>query len=78
MNKIMKMNGTIEIFNGETFDWVSGETEYSLVYDNDGDLYGVEIDGISQEVLDDIVENTYSYDFPSTLEEYKEIEKELN
>lgn len=70
MLKIMKMNGTIENYEGETLDWVCGEQEYSLVYDEEGDLYGVKTYGIDEEILSDIVEQPWNYDFPGTLEEY--------
>lgn len=70
--KIQKFDGrVIEVSNSiETYEWVSGEQEYSLVYDNDGDLLGVDIDSIKQEILDDILDRPYGYDFPYTLEEY--------
>ena len=70
--KIQKFDGrVIEVSNSiETYEWVSGEQEYSLVYDNDGDLLGVDTDGIKQEILDDILDRPYAYDFPYTLEEY--------
>ena len=70
MKKIMKLNGCIETTGSKAYDWVSGEIEFGLVYDNDGDLYGVEIDGIDQDVLDNIVEEPYNYDFPNTIEDY--------
>ena len=70
--EIMKMNGVREEYKGETFDWVCGEQEYSLIYDNDGDLYGVETWSIDEEILNDIVERPWGYDFPATLEEYNE------
>ena len=70
--KIQKFDGrVIEVSNSiETYEWVSGEQEYSLVYDKEGDLLGVDTDGIKQEILDDIVDRPYSYDFPSTIDEY--------
>ena len=70
--KIQKFDGrVIEVSNSiETYEWVSGEQKYSLVYDNDGDLLGVDTDGIKQEILDDILDRPYAYDFPYTLEEY--------
>lgn len=70
--KVQKFDGRIvEVSNStETYEWVSGEQEYSLVYDNEGDLLGVLVNGISQDILDDIVNRPYSYDFPSTLNEY--------
>lgn len=70
--KIQKFDGrVIEVSNSiEIYEWVSGEQEYSLVYDKEGDLFGVQADDIEQEILDDIVDRPYSYDFPYTLEEY--------
>lgn len=66
--EIMKMNGTMENYEGETFDWVCGEQEFSLVYDGDSELYGIEIDGIDKKILNDIVDNPWNYDFPEILE----------
>lgn len=63
--RVMEVNDSTE-----TYEWTSGEQEYSLVYDNEGDLLGIDIDGISQDILDDIVNRPYSYDFPGTLDEY--------
>jgi hypothetical protein len=70
--KIQKFDGrVIEVSDStETYEWTSGEQEYSLVYDNEGDLLGIDIDGIKQKILDDIVDRPYSYDFPSTIDEY--------
>ena len=70
--KLQKFNERIIKLNDstETYEWTSGEQEYQLVYDNEGDLLGVNIDGIEQEILDDIIDRPYSYDFPSTLDEY--------
>lgn len=72
MMKVQKMNGSIVEMeeNIKTYDWVSGEIEYDLVYDEDGDLFGVVADDIEQEILDYIVENPWDYDFPATLDEY--------
>jgi len=71
MMKVQKMNGSlVEIESTKTYDWVSGEYEYDLVYDNEGDLFGVVADDIEQEILDDIVERPYGYDFPATVDEY--------
>ena len=71
--KVQKFDGRVVELNDstETYEWVSGEMEYSLVYDNDGDLLGVDTEGIEQEILDDIVDRPYAYDFPYTLEEYR-------
>lgn len=70
--KIQKFDGrVIEMSNSiKTYEWTSGEQEYQLAYDNDGDLLGVDTDSIEQEILDDIIDRPYSYDFPSTLDEY--------
>ena len=70
--KIQKFDGrVIEVSDSaETYEWASGEQEYSLVYDYEGDLLGIDIDGIKQKILDDIVDRPYSYDFPSTIDEY--------
>ena len=70
MKKIMKLNGCVEAIESKAYDWICGETEFKLVYDNDGDLYGVEINGIDQDILDNIVEEPWNYDFPATMEDY--------
>ena len=70
--KIQKFDGRVIELNDntETYDWTSEEQEYQLVYDNEGDLLGIDIENIEQEILDDIIDRPYSYDFPYTLEEY--------
>ena len=68
--KIMKLNGCVESVESKTYEWICGETEFELVYDNDGDLYGIQIDGIDQDILDNIVEEPWNYDFPATIEDY--------
>ena len=70
MMKVQKMNGSIVEMeeNIKTYDWVSGEIEYDLVYDEDGDLFGVVADDVEQEILDDIVERPFGYDFPATVD----------
>ena len=72
MMKVQKMTGSIVEMeeNIKTYDWVSGEIEYDLVYDEDGDLFGVVADDVEQEILDNIVERPYGYDFPATVDEY--------
>lgn len=70
MMKVQKMNGSIVEMETKTYDWTTGEYEYDLVYDSEGDLFGVVADDIEQEILDDIVERPYGYDFPATLDEY--------
>lgn len=72
MTKIMKFDGSIIEKDVLTYDWVIGETEYNLVYDNNGDLLGIDIEGLDQKLLDDIVENPWDYNFPTTLDEYFE------
>lgn len=70
--KIQKFDSRVIDVNDSTksYEWTSGEQEYLLVYDSEGDLLGIDIEGIEQDILDDIVNRPYSYDFPSTLDEY--------
>ena len=63
-------NNTIKEMDVITYEWTSGEQEYQLAYDNEGELIGIDTEGLSNEILDDIVNNTYAYDFPCTLGEY--------
>lgn len=63
-------NGTIKEMDIITYEWTSGVQEYQLVYDNEGELIGIDTEGLSNEILDDIINNTYAYDFPCTLGEY--------
>ena len=70
MKKIIKMDGCMENFEGVTYSWVCGEVEYSLAYDKDGDLYGIEAENIGAEVLNNIIEEPWNYNFPSTIEDY--------
>lgn len=63
-------NGTVKEMDTTTYEWVIEEQEYQLAYDNEGDLIGIDTENISNEILDDIVNNTYNYDFPCTLGEY--------
>ena len=87
MRKIMKMNGIIinenkkekklnQYLHGEyinkVYDWTCGETEFNLLYDKDGDLYGIIIDNLEKEIYMNIIEEPYNYDFPFTLKEYEE------
>lgn len=72
MTKIMKFDGSIIEKDVLTYDWVIGETEYNLVYDNNGDLLGVDVEGIDKDILDDIVKNPWDYNFPCDLDEYFE------
>ena len=62
--------GTIKEMDIITYEWTSGEQEYQLAYDNEGDLIGIDTENISNEILDDIINNTYAYDFPVDLNEY--------
>lgn len=70
MTKIMKFDGSIVEKDVITYDWTIGEIEYSLAYDNEGKLLGVETEGLEQKLLDDIIENPWDYNFPCTLDEY--------
>lgn len=63
-------NGTIKEMDIITYEWTSEVQEYQLVYDNEGELIGIDTEGLSNEILDDIINNTYAYDFPCTLGEY--------
>ena len=63
-------NNTVKEMDTTTYNWTSGETEYQLAYDNEGELIGIDTEGLSSEILDDIVNNTYAYDFPVDLNEY--------
>lgn len=72
MTKIMKFDGNIIEKDVLTYEWIIGETEYNLVYDNNGDLLGIDIEGIDKVILDDIVKNPWNYNFPCNLDEYFE------
>lgn len=72
MTKIMKFDGNIIEKDVLTYEWIIGETEYNLVYDNNGDLLGIDIEGIDKDILDDIVKNPWNYNFPCNLDEYFE------
>lgn len=72
MTKIMKFDGSIIEKDVLTYEWVIGETEYNLVYNNNGDLLGIDTEGIDKNILDHIVENPWDYNFPTTLDEYFE------
>ncbi|MFQ9297834.1 MAG: hypothetical protein ACLR4X_05340 [Clostridia bacterium] len=72
MTKIMKFDGSIIEKDVLTYEWVIGETEYNLVYDNNGDLLGIDIEGFDKDILDDIVKNPWDYNFPCDLDEYFE------
>lgn len=63
-------NSTIKEMDIITYEWTSGEQEYQLAYDNEDELIGIDTEGLNKEILDDIVNNTYNYDFPCTLNEY--------
>ncbi len=72
MTKIMKFDGSIIEKDVLTYEWIIGKTEYNLVYDNNGDLLGIDIEGIDKDILDDIVKNPWNYNFPCNLDEYFE------
>ena len=63
-------NGTIKEMDIITYEWTSGEQEYQLVYNKEGDLIGIDTEGLNKEILNDIINNTYAYDFPVDLNEY--------
>ena len=72
--KIIKLNGCIENYKGITYNWIGGEKEFELIYDKDGELYGLVSEGLEEKILDKIVYEPWAFDFPSTIEEYKELE----
>ena len=72
--KIIKMNGCTENYDGITYTWICGEKEFELIYDKDGDLYGLVSEGLEEKIIDKIVYEPWAFDFPSTIEEYKELE----
>lgn len=72
MTKIMKFDGSIIEKDVLTYDWTIKEVNYDLVYDEKGELFGVAINDLNQKILDDIVENPWDYNFPTTLDEYFE------
>lgn len=63
-------NGTVKEMDTITYEWTSGEQEYQLAYDKEGELIGIDTEGLNNEILDDIVNNNYAYDFPVDLNEY--------
>ena len=70
--EIMKFDGTLtttEVY--ETYEWVIGDMTYNLVYDEDGDLIAVDTYGIPKDILDDIVNRPYAYNFPGTMLAYE-------
>ena len=72
MIKIMKFDGSIIEKDVLTYEWVIGETEYDLVYDNNGDLLGIDTERLDQKLLDNIIKNPWDYNFPCNLDEYFE------
>lgn len=72
--KIMKLNGCTENYKGSTYDWVCGEVEFNLIYDEDGDLYGVVCENITEKLAGKIVNEPWDFDFPYTLDEYNNLE----
>ena len=72
MTKIMKFDGSIIEKDVLTYEWVIGETEYDLVYDNNGDLLGIDTERLDQKLLDNIIKNPWDYNFPCNLDEYFE------
>lgn len=72
--KIMKLNGCIENYKGSTYDWICGEKEFELIYDEDGDLYGLVCENITEKLADKIVYESWCFDFPWTLDEYNKLE----
>ena len=69
--RLLKLDGVIlENFKGEYELWASGDYEYSIVYDQDGDLFGIDISNLDEETILKLENELYSFDFPATLDEY--------
>lgn len=81
MEKVMKLNGVTEEIKEDDFDiydWkIKGEI-YFLVYDENGDLYGVTIREFDENFLYNVVSELYKYDFPFTVNEYIDILFDMN
>ena len=81
MEKIMKLNGVTEEIKEDDFDiydWtIKGET-YFLVYDENGDLYGVTIREFDEDFLYNVISELYKYEFPPTRNEYIDILFDMN
>lgn len=68
--KIMKLNGCVENYEGITYSWTCGEKEFELIYDKDGELYGLVNEDIEGKLASKIVYEPWNFDFPSTIEDY--------
>lgn len=70
MNNIVKFDNSEVTNNAELYDWVIGDTTYMLYYNKEGELEGFDSIGLDRELIDDIINNPWDYNFPCTLEEY--------
>jgi hypothetical protein len=70
MNNIVKFDNSEVTNNAELYDWTIGDTTYWLFYNSEGELEGFEKFGLDKELIDDIINNPWDYNFPCTLEEY--------
>lgn len=70
MNNIVKFDNSEVTNNAELYDWTIGDTTYWLFYNSKGELEGFEKFGLDKELIDDIINNPWDYNFPCTLEEY--------
>ena len=70
MNNIVRFDYSEITNNAELYDWTIGDTTYWLFYNSEGELEGFDSIGLDRELIDDIVNNPWDYNFPCTLEEY--------
>ena len=70
MNNIVRFDNSEVTNNAELYDWVIGDTTYMLYYNSEGELEGFDKSGLEKELIDDIINNPWDYNFPCTLEEY--------
>lgn len=70
MNNIVRFDNSKVINDSELYDWTIGDTTYWLFYNSEGDLEGFDSIGLDKEIIDDIINRPYAYDFPQTLEDY--------
>lgn len=70
MNNIVRFDNSEVTNNAELYDWTIGDTTYWLFYNKEGELEGFDKSRLDKELIDDIINNPWDYDFPCTLEEY--------
>lgn len=70
MNNIMRFDNSEVTNNAELYDWTIGDTTYWLFYNEEGELEGFDKSRLNEELIDDIINNPWDYNFPCTLDEY--------